>query len=82
MGYTGHGQWAILTTNVFAHGEQKKAGPTATSLNGAPPTVCTQYKQVALTRYGAVANEVDGGYSHDLMCLWRAAMLRNTLAGL
>ena len=37
---------------------------------------------VALARYGAVANEVDGGYSHDLMCLWRAAMLRNTLAGL
>jgi len=41
-----------------------------------------QYRTVALARYGAVANEVDGGYSHDLMCLWRAAMLRNILAGL
>lgn len=41
-----------------------------------------QYRMVALERYGAVANEVDGGYSHDLMCLWRAAMLRNILAGL
>ena len=81
MGYTGHGQWAILTANVSAHDEQKKAGPRP-----APSTELyqrrLQYWMVALARYGAVANEVDGGYSHDLMCLWRAAMLRNILAGL